>query len=172
MMTWFRKLRWLTQRRRREAELSEELEFHLSEEAKLREEDGEAQDAAQFAARRELGNLALVQEDTRATWGWPVLDQLSQDLRYAFRTMKSNRLFALLAILSLGLGIGANTAIYSFMDAILIRSLPVGDPQSLVVLNWRAETIPGEFLLRGSGGATVQRPQGGPGAGVFTLPPL
>ena len=72
MMTWFRKLRWLTQRRRREAELSEELEFHLSEEAKLREEDGEAQDAAQFAARRELGNLALVQEDTRATWGWTV----------------------------------------------------------------------------------------------------
>src|SRR5882762_4820948 len=64
MMTWFRKLRGLTQRRRREAELSEELEFHLSEEARLREEDGEAQ----FAARRELGNLALVQEDTRATW--------------------------------------------------------------------------------------------------------
>src|SRR5258707_9463130 len=147
MMTWFRKLRWLTQRRRREAELSEELEFHLSEEAKLREEDGEAQDAAQFAARRELGNLALVQEDTRATWGWPVLDQLSQDLRYAFRTMKSNRQFAFLAILSLGLGIGANTAIYSFMDTILILFLPAGDPQSLVLLNRRAENSHQEFSL-------------------------
>ncbi len=170
MMTWFRKLRWLTQRRRREAELSEELEFHLSEEAKLREEDGEAQDAAQFAARRELGNLALVQEDTRATWGWPVLDQLSQDLRYAFRTMKSNRLFALLAILSLGLGIGANTAIYSFMDAILIRSLPVGDPQSLVVLNWRAKTIHGDFVMQGMSGDTYDDPKAGTEAGIFPYP--
>src|SRR5437660_774383 len=107
MMTWFRKLRWLTQRRRREAELSEELEFHLSEEAKLREEDGEAQDAAQSAARRELGNLSLVKEDTRATWGWMILDQLTQDVRYAFRTMRSNRLFASLAIVSLGLGVPA-----------------------------------------------------------------
>ncbi len=170
MMTWFRKLRWLTQRRRREAELSEELEFHLSEEAKLREEDGEAQDAAQFAARRELGNLALVQEDTRATWGWPVLDQLSQDLRYAFRTMKSNRLFALLAILSLGLGIGANTAIYSFMDAILIRSLPVGDPQSLVILNWRAKTTHGDFVMQGMSGDTYDDPKAGTEAGIFPYP--
>jgi len=69
MMTWFRKLRWLTQRRQREAELSEELEFHLSEEAKLREEDGEPPDAAQFVARRELGNLALVQEDNSGRLG-------------------------------------------------------------------------------------------------------
>src|SRR6266850_1397401 len=170
MMTWFRKLRWLTQRRRREAELSEELEFHLSEEAKLREEDGEAQDAAQFAAHRELGNLGLVQEDTRATWGWAVLDQLSQDLRYAFRMMKSNRLFALLAILSLGLGIGANTAIYSFMDAILIRSLPVGDPQSLVVLNWRAKTIHGDFVMQGMSGDTYDDPKAGTEAGIFPYP--
>jgi len=170
MMTWFRKLRWLTQRRRREAELIEELEFHLSEEAKLREEDGEAQDAAQFAAHRELGNLALVQEDTRATWGWTVLDQLSQDLRFAFRTMKSNRLFSLLAILSLGLGIGANTAIYSFMDAILIRSLPVGDPQSLVVLNWRAKTTHGDFVMQGMSGDTYDDPKAGTEAGIFPYP--
>jgi macrolide transport system ATP-binding/permease protein len=170
MMTWFRKLRWLTQRRRREAELSEELEFHLSEEEKLREEDGDAQDAAQFAARRELGNLALVQEDTRATWGWTVLDQLSQDLRYALRTMKSNRLFALLAILSLGLGIGANTAVYSFMDAILIRSLPVGDPQSLVVLNWWAKTTNGDFVMQGMSGDTYDDRKAGTEAGIFPYP--
>jgi macrolide transport system ATP-binding/permease protein len=169
-MTWFRKLRWLTQRRRREAELSEELEFHLSEEAKLREQDGEAQDAAQFAARRELGNLALVQEDTRATWEWRVLDQLTQDVRYAFRTMRSNRLFALLAILSLGLGIGANTAIYSFMDAILIRYLPVGDPPSLVVLNWRAKTTHGDFVMQGMSGDTHDDPKGGTEAGIFPYP--
>jgi macrolide transport system ATP-binding/permease protein len=169
-MTWFRKLRWLTQRRRREAELREELAFHLSEEAQLREQEGEAQDAAQFAARRELGNLSLVQEDTRATWGWRALDQLTQDVRYAFRMMKSNRLFALLAILSLGLGIGANTAIYSFMDAILIRSLPVGDPQSLVVLNWRAKTTQGDFVMQGMSGATYDDAKAGREAGIFPYP--
>ena len=62
-----------------------------------------------------------------------------QDLRYAFRAFRANRLFAIMATLSLALGIGANTAIYSFMDAILVRTLPVADPQSLVVLQWHAK---------------------------------
>ena len=61
------------------------------------------------------------------------------DLRYALRTLRLNRFFAAMAILSLALGIGANTAIYSFMDAILVRTLPVHDPDSLVVLKWHAK---------------------------------
>src|SRR5215471_2913144 len=61
------------------------------------------------------------------------------DLRYAFRTLVANRVFAAMAMLSLALGIGANTAIYSFMDAILVRTLPVRDPESLVVLKWHAK---------------------------------
>ena len=68
-----------------------------------------------------------------------MLEQLGQDLRYAFRTMAANRLFTALAALSLALGIGANAAIYSFMDAILLRSLPVAEPDRLVVLNWNAQ---------------------------------
>src|SRR5215469_13490636 len=59
------------------------------------------------------------------------------DLRYALRTMAANPLFAAMAVLSLALGIGANTAIYSFMDAILVRALPVADPGSLIVLQWQ-----------------------------------
>src|SRR5436309_2803736 len=66
-------------------------------------------------------------------------EQLLQDLRFAARTMAGHPLFTALAVLSLALGIGANTAIYSFMDAILMRALPVHDPQSLVVFNWRAK---------------------------------
>src|SRR6185436_17150074 len=58
------------------------------------------------------------------------------DLRYALRTLRTNRLFAAMALLSLALGIGANTAIYSFMDAILVRTLPIQNPESLVVLQW------------------------------------
>src|ERR1700721_73376 len=70
------------------------------------------------------------------------LDQLLQDIRYALRGMAANPLFCAMAALSLALGIGANTAIYSFMDAILMRALPVPDPQSLVVANWRSKAFP------------------------------
>jgi macrolide transport system ATP-binding/permease protein len=135
MRSFFRRLHWLLQRRRREAELREELQFHLEEEAEQHQAEGLPEERARCAARRELGNLSLLQEDTRAVWGWTILEQLGQDLRYAFRTMSANRLFTILAITSLALGIGANTAIYSFMDSILLRSLPVSDPESLVVLN-------------------------------------
>ena len=64
------------------------------------------------------------------------------DLRYALRTLNGNRLFAAMALLSLALGIGANTAIYSLMDAILVRTLPVHDPKSLVVMQWHAKERP------------------------------
>lgn len=61
------------------------------------------------------------------------------DLRYAFRTLRANRLFAAMAMLSLALGIGANTAIYSLMDAVLVKTLPIQDPESLVVLQWHSK---------------------------------
>src|ERR1041384_7764080 len=69
-------------------------------------------------------------------------EQLAQDLRYAARTMASHPFFTAMAVLSLTLGIGANTAIYSFMDSILMRALPVHDPQSLVVINLRSKDFP------------------------------
>ena len=136
MRSFFRKLIWLAQRRRKEAELHEELQFHLQEEAAERQKDGIPDDQAQRAARRELGNVTLLEERVRAVWIWTFLEQAIQDLRYALRMMRKNPLFTLLAALLLALGIGANTAIFSFMDALLMRSLPVADPQSLAVLNW------------------------------------
>jgi macrolide transport system ATP-binding/permease protein len=78
--SFFRKLRWLMQRRSKEAELREELRFHLEEDAEQRREDGLAEDEARWAARRELGSLTLVEEDTRAVWGWTILEQLGQDV--------------------------------------------------------------------------------------------
>jgi macrolide transport system ATP-binding/permease protein len=136
MTSFFRKLRWLLRRRRKEAELREELQFHLDEEAGERRAQGLAGEEARCAARRELGNVALIQEDTRATWTWTFGEQLLQDLRYGLRILAANKTFSAMAILSLALGIGANTAIFGFMDSILLRSLPVPDPQSLVMLSW------------------------------------
>jgi predicted permease len=96
-----------------------------------------------------------------------LVEQFAQDLRFALRTMLKNRVFTALAALSLALGIGANTAIYSFMDAILLRSLPVSDPASLAVVKWRAKagtrSRPGEppaFVMRGGSGRVDVDAQG------------
>ena len=138
MNTFFRKLAWFAQRRRKEEQLAAELQFHLEEEAEELQTAGLAQDEARRAARREFGNVGLIQEDTRAAWGWPLAEQFLQDLRYAVRAILRNPGFTLVATLTLALGIGANTAIYSLMESILLRSLPVADPESLVVLNWHS----------------------------------
>jgi macrolide transport system ATP-binding/permease protein len=138
---FFRKLSWLRHRRQREEELCAELQFHLDEEAEQRRQEGMSANEAAQTAGRDLGNIVLLREDARAAWGWAVLEQFIQDVRYGLRTMAANRLFTLLAVVSLAMGIGANTAIYSFMDALLLRALPVADPKSLVVLNWHSKTF-------------------------------
>jgi predicted permease len=165
MIEFLRKLKWLTERRRKEEELREELQFHVEEEA-------EHQGLAEQEARRELGNITLLREDTRSAWGWTAVEQLMQDLRYAARTMLRNPAFAILAALSLALGIGANTAIYSFMDALLMRSLPVSDPGSLVVLNWHVFARKGtdDMVVHNMSGQFFEDPTTGMTAGIFPYP--
>ena len=174
MRPLFRKLKWLAERRRHEAELRAELQFHLDEEVEQREAEGLANDDARRAARRDLGNLTLLEENTRATWGWTdmtLMEQLGQDLRYAFRTMAANRLFTLLAVSSLALGIGANTAIYSFMDSILLRSLPVPDPASLVVFDWHAKAAGSRHsVIQSISGSIYDDSKSGVTGGIFPFP--
>jgi macrolide transport system ATP-binding/permease protein len=141
MRSLFQKARWWLRGREKEEELRDELQFHLDEECDARRADGLTEDDAMLAARRDLGNVTLPKEDARELWSWVLVEQLAQDVRYGLRGMVKNRLFTALAALSLSLGIGANAAIYSFMDAILLRSLPVGDPASLVVVKWRSQAI-------------------------------
>jgi putative ABC transport system permease protein len=134
MNSFFRKLRWLTKRPDREAELREELQFHLDEEADQRQADGLAEDEARSAARRELGNLTLVEENTRAMWGWMRLEQLSRDVSYGLRQMRRNPGFSAIAIATMALGIGGVTAMFSAVDAVLIRPLPYADADRLVMI--------------------------------------
>jgi macrolide transport system ATP-binding/permease protein len=159
MTSLFRKVTWWVLRRRKEDELREELEFHLANEADERQADGLTEDQARWAARRDLGNVTLLREDTRTLWTWTPVEQLAQDLRYALRVMVKNRAFTALAALSLALGIGANAAIYSFMDAILLRSLPVSDPASLVVVKWRSRGIRSDFVMHSVDGASTTTPR-------------
>ncbi len=93
----------------------------------------------QFAEPGELGNLALAAEDARGAFGRVWLERLWQDLRYGARSMRHHKAFTAVVVASLALGIGANAAIYSFMEAIVLRPLPVADPESLVVMKWRAK---------------------------------
>jgi macrolide transport system ATP-binding/permease protein len=168
---FFQKLRSLIHRLQKEDDLRDELQFHLDEEAAERQADGLSGEEARLAARRHIGNITLVQEDTRAVWSWTLLEQLAQDCRYGFRAMAANKTFSLLAILSLALGIGANTAIFSFMDWLLLRSLPVSDPASLAVLNWRAPSGSGRDSVIHGGSGSIWRD--GPSArmsGIFPYP--
>jgi predicted permease len=172
MNSLFRKFMWWRQRQRKEDELREELQFHLTEESGERHADGLSEDQALLAARRDLGNVTLLQENTRTVWSWILLEQLAQDVRYGLRAMFKNRLFTALAALSLALGIGANTAIYSFMDSILLRSLPVSDPASLVVVKWRSRPFnnsANEFVLHSINGSTY-RDRSGVTAAIFPFP--
>ncbi|MGC2656632.1 MAG: ABC transporter permease [Bryobacteraceae bacterium] len=89
-----------------------------------------------FAVRREFGNLTLVKETTREAWGWRSLERLWIDARYAFRTMRHNAGFTVVAVVSLALGIGANTSIFSILDAVLLKPLPVSHPERLRILTW------------------------------------
>ena len=101
MKFFFRKLRWLTRRPEKEAELREELQFHLEQEAEQNREHRLAEDETRWAARRELGNLALVEEDTRTAWGWTRLEQFARDAGYGLRQIRRNPVFSAIAIATL-----------------------------------------------------------------------
>ena len=182
MNRFLRTLGWRLRRSKREAELQEELRFHLDEDADDLRDAGVPEDEARLAARRALGNRALVEEDTRASWGWMRLEQVARDAAFGFRQVRRNRSFSAIAIATLALGIGGITAMFSAFHAVLLRPLPYADADRLVMIwldmaktdvtsrhnatpgewvEWRrlntvftdlASSQPGDFSLSGDGG--------------------
>ncbi|MGA8595881.1 MAG: ABC transporter permease [Bryobacteraceae bacterium] len=133
-----RRLRYWMESARRSEALREEMELHLAEKAAELQGDGMTPEYARAEARRRFGNVGQKQEESREIWIKRFWSELGQDVRYGCRTMAANKALSALAVLLLALGIGANTAVYSLMESILLRSLPVADPESLVVLNWHS----------------------------------
>ncbi len=119
-------------RLRRNRELSEEIRAHMRMAVEDRVRNGETREEAERAVRREFGNEELVKEVTRDTWGWTSFERLLQDAGFGLRILRRNPGFTAVAVLTLALGMGANTAIFSVVNGLLIRSLPFPNAKELV----------------------------------------
>lgn len=121
-------------RRRRYDDLSVSIQEHLNEKVDELMEEGLTRGDAELRARREFGNVTLIQEHSREVWQWPALESILADVRFALRQLLKAPGMALLAVLSLALGIGANTAMFTVIESVLLRPLPYAHSSRLILI--------------------------------------
>src|SRR2546429_4361307 len=126
----------MSHRKRVLEDLDQDIRDHIEKETQDNIERGMPPEEARYAAVRKFGNVTRVKEETREVWSSVWLEQLWQDIRYGLRMLAKSPAFAAVAILTLALGIGANTAVFCLIDAVMLRSLPVENSLQLVLLKW------------------------------------
>jgi predicted permease len=131
----WRRVRFLSRRTRFDAELRDEIRHHLDMIMEEKRSAGVSEREAQYQALRRFGNETLLREKSREVWMNRLVGNLVADIRYGVRMLSRAPVFSAVAVLSLALGIGANTAIFSLIDSLILRSLPVKDPSRLVQVN-------------------------------------
>jgi hypothetical protein len=138
-MYWIRELGrrlWMLFRRGKfDADLKEEMRVHRELREQEQIERGLSLEEAHYAAQRRFGNDVVLREESRDMWGWNWLENLLRDMRYGFRQLRRNLGFTAVVVLTLALGIGATTAIFSIVNAVLLRPLPFKDAVRLVDLH-------------------------------------
>jgi predicted permease len=127
-------LQTLFRRHRSAQRLNDEIQFHLDQQIAENIAAGMSPQEARYAATRAFGNPTLTKEQARDTWGWTWLEHFAQDLRYGLRTLRKNLGFTAVAVITLALGIGANTAIFQLIDALRLRAIRVKEPQQLLTV--------------------------------------
>jgi putative ABC transport system permease protein len=130
---WLR-LRGLLHRHRIARELDDEIRFHLDQQIAENIAAGMSRDEARYAAMRTFGNPTVLKEETRDTWGWVWLEQIGQNLRQSGRALARTPGFALIAIVIIAIGIGANVSLFTVVRSVLLKPLPFRDPERLVAL--------------------------------------
>jgi len=133
-MNPLRRLHALFRREKLDAGMAEELRRHIELQTEANLRAGLPPDEARFAALRQFGNVAIIQEQARDQRGWVWLEQTAQDLRYAVRALRKDRSFTVVAVLTLALGIGVNTALFTIYNAVSLRSLPAREPDQLLTV--------------------------------------
>ena len=141
-----RSLGLFASRERFDREMEEEMRLHRELRAREMQADGASAEEARYAAQRRFGNTLRLREEIRQAWGWRWIDELRQDLRYSVRMLRKSPVFTLVVVMTLGLGIGATTAVFSVVDRILFRACPIRMRTGLSPLDlssrWRLRSSP------------------------------